>query len=311
MPLPIKKYLKPAFFLIAVLELFYFCGKDTPLPTAKISKIINGNLVEFTLEATDAEYFEWDFGDGTSTSSEQNPVHLFIEFGKEYIVTLKIKGPGGITTVTDTVAIRPMNSMEILTGGENDTDGRRWRLSKNTNTYLANADINLTVEQSLKPGFLNDLGFTDAYLDEFVFLHNGDYRIIPHGNGILGGLTFCRAKNILNAPPSQEAAAMGLTLIDPFTPQSGLKFAFNESKNLTVKVSDEHSSGDIIIPDVMTLSFSKGGFLGLNNWVTECVITDLKETSMKVAFFTSSMPAESPLAGRTNGVLIFTFEQVE
>lgn len=307
----LKKYNIPALFFIAILLLLYSCGKDSPPPSATILTKINGNVVEFTLETVNTDLFEWDFGDGSPISKEKNPIHVFPEFGKEYTVTLRISGDGGEKTITEIVSIRSMTSMEMLSGGENAPNGKRWHLSQKENAFKAMADITLTTSQSLPAGFLTGLGFSNAYLDEFVFKYNGDYAIIPKGQGVIGGLTYCRARNIPNSLPSQEAAARGLTLINPFTPAVGLKFSFSESRNYTINVSDGNASADLILPDVMTLTFSKGGFLGINNWITDCVITSLTEKSMKVALFTSSISPESSQAGKTNGVLIFTFEPSE
>ncbi len=306
-----KKYFYKAFLIFTIIEIFFSCGEKTPAPSGKITVILNGNMAEFNIEATDAETFTWDFGDRGPQSSEQNPVHIFKEFGKEYTVTLTMKGSGGETILTEVVTIREMTGMEKITGGENDPDGRRWRLSSTASAFRAVANTNMTVYQTYSPGFLKDMGFVNAYLDEFIFKNNGDYAIIPKGQGIMAGLTYCSARNIPNTPPGQEAILKGLTLINSFTPPQGLKFAFNESRNLSVTVSDGNSSTEVIFPEVMALSFSKGGFLGFNNWVTDCIITDITESSMKVAFFTSSIPVESPNAGQTNGVLLLTFELVD
>ena len=306
-----KKYFCKVFFIIIFTGIFFSCGEKAPAPAGKITVKINGNVAEFTVEATDAQTFEWDFGDDSPVSYEQNPVHTYNEFGRKYMVILKMSGSGGETILTEAVTVREMTNMEILCGAETDPDGRRWRLSSTANGFRAVPNTSLTVNQTYSPGVLRDMGFVNAYLDEFVFKSNGDYSIRPNGQGIIAGLTYCTSKNIPNTPPGQEAISKGLTLINSFTPPQGLKFALNESKSLSVTVSDGASSTDVIFPDVMTLSFSKGGFLGLNNWVTDCIITDLRETSMKVAFFTSNIPAESQNAGKTNGVLILTFELVE
>lgn len=303
----LKKITLPAIF-IAMIQLSSSCGKDTPAPSAVISTEIKGNIVQFTVELANADLFEWDFGDGSSISKEQNPLHIFPEYGKEYTVTLKVSGPGGEVTVIEIVSIRSMTNMEMITGGENDADGKKWHLSPTENAWKAMADITLTTSQSLPAGFLTELGFSNAYLDEFVFKHNGDYMIVPKGDGVIGGLTYCRARNIPYSLPGQEAAASGLALINPYTPPQGLKFSFSESRNYALNVSDGNSSIDLILPDVMMLSFSKGGFLGINNWITDCVITSLTAKTMKVAFFTSSISPESPQAGGTDGVLILTFE---
>lgn len=306
-----KKYFCKVFFIIIFAGIFFSCGKKAPAPAGKITVKINSNVAEFTVEATDAQTFEWDFGDGSPGSDEQNPVHTYKEFGREYTVTLKMSGSGGKTILTEVVTVREMTNMEILSGAETDSDGRRWRLSSTANGFRAVPNTSLTVIQTYSSGFLREMGFVNAYLDEFVFKSNGDYTIKPKGQGLMAGLTYCTSKNIPNTPPGQDAISKGLTLINSFTPLQGLKFAFNESKNFSITVSDGASSTEIILPDVMTLSFSKGGFLGLNNWVTDCIITDLRETSMKVAFFTSNIPVESQNAGKTNGVLILEFELIK
>lgn len=311
MLLKLKKYGIAAIFLFAILHLFCSCNKKSQPPSAVISVEMSGKVVKFTVELSNVELFEWDFGDGSLTSKEKSPLHIYPEYGKDYTVNLKISGPGGEITVTEIVSIRSITNMEMITGGENDPDGKRWHLSHSENAYRAMADINFTASQSLPPGFLIDLGFINAYLDEFVFRFNGDYMIIPKGEGVIGGLTYCRGKNIPNTSPSQEATASGLTFIKPYTPPQGLKFSFCESRNYSLNVSDGNSSCELIIPDAMMLSFSKGGFLGINNWITDCVITSLTEKTMRVALFTSGISPESYQAGKTNGVLVFTFESSE
>ena len=48
--------------------------------------------------------WSWDFGDG-STSTEQNPKHLFVKNGY-YTVTLKVTGPQGSDVVKKADFIR-------------------------------------------------------------------------------------------------------------------------------------------------------------------------------------------------------------
>ncbi len=307
----VNKRIGPAIIFIIIFMAFYSCSEKIPAPAGKLSVKYDGLLVEFTIEATGTETYEWDFGDGSEVSTEQNPKHVFNEFGKDYTVTVKINGPGGETLITQIITIRPMMKMEMLTGGKHDPNGRRWKINPGANIYIAQANIDLSVTQSLPPGYLDELGFVNACKDEYIFKYNGDYSIIPCGQGVMAGLTYCKAKNIPNTPPGQEAVARGLTQTNTFAPPAGLKFAYNESRDLSIDVSDGSTSINLKLPDVSTLSFSKGGFLILNNWISDCVITDLDETSMKVATFTSGIPEDSPYAGKTNGVMIFTLELVK
>lgn len=305
----LKKYFKPALQLLALCLLIATCD-DIPAPSGTITAKITSNVVEFSVEVADGDSFEWDFGDSTN-STEQNPIHIYNEYGKDYTVTLKIRGSGGETTLTKVITIPARSNMEILTGGESDSNGRRWRINASIPVIMAKADPTFTVLQNLQAGFLKSLGFANAYEDEFIFSYNGNYKIVPKSEGILAGLTCCTSRHIPNIPPGNEAISKGLTLMIPYTPPQGLKFAFSESRQLTIKVSDGNVSTDVTFDDVMSVSFSKGGFLGINNWLTDCIIISLEEKSMTVALFTSTIPADSPFASQTNGVLIFTFELVE
>jgi PKD repeat protein len=73
------------------------CGEDDPAaPKAGFTYEADGREVTFTNTSTNATSYEWDFGDG-STSTEKSPVHTYSVFG-EYTVVLKVKGAGGEDT---------------------------------------------------------------------------------------------------------------------------------------------------------------------------------------------------------------------
>ncbi len=66
------------------------------IPSVEYGPTTNGCpalTVEFYSEATDAESYYWEFGDG-NISSEINPTHTYYTSG-EYTVTLTVTGPGG------------------------------------------------------------------------------------------------------------------------------------------------------------------------------------------------------------------------
>jgi len=92
------------------------CKKATPV--ARFSFTANGKTVTFVNESTDATTYEWDFGDGT-TSTEQSPVKVYADYGL-YSVSLNATGEGGenITIVEVEVAFAP--SMVI------DGDFSKW-----------------------------------------------------------------------------------------------------------------------------------------------------------------------------------------
>ncbi|MCC5943568.1 MAG: PKD domain-containing protein [Bernardetiaceae bacterium] len=101
--------------LLSVSVLFTSCGKDeeeeapapAPAPVAGFTfspqDPTPGQQVNFANSSTNAETFEWAFGDG-ATSTDRNPVHTY-EAAGEYAVTLKAIGAGGENTFTATVVV--------------------------------------------------------------------------------------------------------------------------------------------------------------------------------------------------------------
>jgi PKD repeat protein len=303
-----KKYLRLASLFALGLILFASCSKDTPAPTATITATVAGNVVTFTVDATDAEKYEWNFGDNSVVSTIKDPTHTYTEYGRDYTVSLKVKGPGGEITVNKTVTIPPMTKMEMLTGGATDTNGKKWRISSSAEVTLAIPDAGLTVDETYPAGVLTVIGMGQVYTDEYVFLSNGNYTISPKGGGVLAGLAYCMVNSVPNESTTDGADA-GLTYATPYTPPTGLTFTLNESKNLTVSTTaDGITSTDVTYNNVMTLSFSEGGFVGIMDFMSECIVKELTNTSMKLVFFDSVVPPGAPQEGKTTNVLILTFE---
>jgi PKD repeat protein len=303
-----KKYIRLASFFVVGLSLLAACKKETPAPTATISETITENVVEFTVVATDASKFEWNFGDNSVVSTIQNPTHTYTEYGKNYTVSLKVTGPGGEITVTKTITIAPMSKMTMITGGVTATNGKKWRISSAAEVSLAFPDATLTIDETYPAGILTMIGMGQVYTDEYIFFNNNDYEISPQGGGVLAGFIYCAINSIPNEATTDGADA-GLTYATPFTPPTGLTFTLNENKDLTVTTtSDGINPVDVTYNDVTTLSFSTGGFVGLMDFMSECIVQELTSTTMKIAFFASVVPAGAPQEGKATNVLILTFE---
>lgn len=88
------------------------CKKDNPDTQACIKTTGNdyntGQAISFTSCSEDADTYAWDFGDGT-TSDNENPTHTFALSGT-YEVTLVVDGPGGTSTITETITVTPRRS---------------------------------------------------------------------------------------------------------------------------------------------------------------------------------------------------------
>lgn len=77
------------------------------LPTASFETEITKKKVKFTSDATDAdgtvESYLWDFGDGSATSTQKNPVHDFPDVGTYQVSLTVTDNDGGATTVAQPV----------------------------------------------------------------------------------------------------------------------------------------------------------------------------------------------------------------
>jgi PKD repeat protein len=87
-----------------------------PAPTIAFSGAnMGGGLVDFTSTVTGySDTYSWNFGDGTSTSSQQNPSHAYTANGAYYVCLTVYNGTVS-TTYCDSVHIT-----DIATGGTNN-----------------------------------------------------------------------------------------------------------------------------------------------------------------------------------------------
>jgi len=301
-----KKYFRLSGLFFLGIFLFASCAKDIPAPTTKISTTVAGNVVTFSVVPTDVSSYIWNFGDGSAVSTEQNPVHTYPEFGKEYTATLTASGGGGTVVTPVKVTIPAMTKMQML--GGTTSAGKKWRISATAEIIGAVPDANLTVAKTYPAGTLTGLGMGQVYTDEYILTGDGKLTISPKGGGVFAGLAYCTVNSIPNVPTALGGGA-GLTYATPYTPATGLTFTLNEKKNLTVSTTaDGVTATDVTYNDVMTLSFSSGGFIGLRDFMSECMVKELTNTSLKIAFFVSAVPPNAPQVGKTTNVLIFTFE---
>ena len=75
----------------------------TTVPSAGFSPSVNLDTVSFSNSSSNADSYAWNFGDG-STSTEENPTHIYAEDGT-YTVMLIATNACGPDTVTQSVTI--------------------------------------------------------------------------------------------------------------------------------------------------------------------------------------------------------------
>lgn len=280
-----KKIFKLASLFSLGLILLIACKKETPAPTASFTATIDGGVVTFTAVVTDDSKYEWDFGDGSYINTLHSPVHTYVQVAVpvDFVVSLTIKGPGGEVTVKNTITIPAKTKMEYLTGGKPAAPtSKKWRINKAASFFdVTQADANLTsvIPASYRiGGILNSVGLGNAYLDQFVFKSDGTLTINSKGGGIFASMAYCMGNSI---PMGAYYADLGLAYTSSFTPPVGATFTINEGKNYTISTP----LGDVTYPNVMTLSFTNGGFLGLKDFTSECIIKKLMDTEMNAVIF--------------------------
>ncbi len=96
-----KKFQTIAFMGIGLSMLFiYSCKKDDPIPppVAGFTFDIVRDVVTFTNTSTESETYSWDFGDGSSASTEVSPTHTYAALGN-YTVKLTATNSEKVTDI--------------------------------------------------------------------------------------------------------------------------------------------------------------------------------------------------------------------
>lgn len=100
-------------YLLISLLFFFSCTKDIEPVIADFEFVEKEKgLVIFTNKSTGADSYEWDFGNGR-TSTEINPTFQF-DTNKEYIVNLTAKGQGGQNTKPRSIKITTIPAPVVI-----------------------------------------------------------------------------------------------------------------------------------------------------------------------------------------------------
>ncbi len=119
------------------------------LPTAEFSAAVNGGVVTFTNTSQGGNSYNWDFGDG-QTSTEKNPVHTYNAPGT-YNVSLTVTNSCGATTLQQTVV--------VVTVGANEVSWlKEFRLFPNPNAGQFRVEMSGTPSHNLEFAVFNKLG---------------------------------------------------------------------------------------------------------------------------------------------------------
>lgn len=307
-----KKQFKLASLLFLGLILVIACEKETPAPTASFTAAVNDGVVTFTAVVTNESKYEWDFGDGSYINTFPSPItHTYSQQSvpTDFTVKLTIKGPGGEVTTSNKITIPAKTKMQYLTGGTPAAPkSRKWRIASSAPTFNINlATANFQPNYASYPGgILAAVGLSQVYGDSFEFKSDGTMKINSKGGGIFAGFVYCALNGI---PNTGNAGGSGLSYIKPFTAPATATFLINENKNFTIVTSpDGKNASSVTYNNVLTLSFTNGGFLGIKDFSSECIIQSITDTQMIANIFVSAITPPSPHVGKPNFALNIYFE---
>lgn len=194
------------------------CNQDDPKPVpepqvmADFSYAFNTSdlrIVTFTSLAQNYAQLSWDFGDGSATSNEINPVHIYNLAGK-YTVTLTATSPAGVTDAeSQEVTIDKIPNNEIGKAAV-------W-LTKGDKSKLMSHESDLTITES-------GSGYPLLTVDTATL-----YQSIEGYGAALTGSSAYLMDEILDA--SQRAEL----LTDLFDPEEGIGISY---LRLTIGASD-------------------------------------------------------------------------
>lgn len=204
-----KKFVHVQWFIAMILVLTYAisCKKD-PVP-----EVISGfsfqvdatdfKKVTFTSAAKNYNALSWDFGDG-STSTEENPVHVYAALGT-YTVKLTATGLDGATDVSSqTVAIADPNAeLTKLVGDVSKT----WKLLRVTNANRWPLEVGPIAKDQVwwAQGRDNDeIAKRPCIMnDEYTFGRDGSYKYDSKGDfwaegGVFDPANICQTTSPAN-----------------------------------------------------------------------------------------------------------------
>lgn len=305
-----KKQFKLTSMIFLGLILVIACEKETPAPTASFTAAVNDGVVTFTAVVTNESKYEWDFGDGSYINTFPAPVHVYSQASTPTDITVKltIKGPGGEVTTSNKITIPAKTKMQYLTGGTPAAPkSKKWRIASGAPTFNINAaTATFQPNAATYPGgILSAVGLSQVYGDSFEFKSDGTMKINSKGGGIFAGYVYCALNGI---PNTGNAGGSGLSYIKPFTAPAAATFVINENKNFTIVTApDGKNAAPVTYNNVMTLSFTGGGFLGIKDFVSECIIQSITDNQMIANLFVSAIVPPGP-AGTPNLVLNVYFE---
>lgn len=263
---------------------FTSCSKTEPVPVPTVKLLADVDpadqyTVILTVQSTDATSFEWNYGDGETSTTAGNHTHTYAASG-DYAISVKVTNESGSANASANVTINP-SIQEMLAGV--DAAGKTWVMSTVPSANdgagpLKETAFDITLPFALVPNAdaLAYVGFPDEYDNEFTFKPDGSYAVNNVNGQNLCTQIFAYVQTNGAAPGNGwTKGALGFATM-PWTVPSSAKWAVDEDADIVLDVmSDDPSTASEYTPvttnytGVTQLNITDGyfGILDLSSYV--------------------------------------------
>jgi PKD repeat protein len=311
-----QKLIKTCTLFLSLLFIVASCKKDDPIPVPTVNLIADVKNYEatFTVEATNATTFAWDYGDGTTSAEATGHKHTYKQSG-EYVAKVTVTNASGSATKSVNVSVAA--SLKELLAGVLDA-GKTWVLDDGAATSLQKIDPALTLWTGLPAGALAAFGLEKEYDNKFTFKPNGGYAIDAVNGAVLTGLVYTAVNslNVVVVPSSNAGGLAGAA----FTNVTNGTYELFEEKDLIIKVANEdYPAGtnkdgvkNVTFPKANYITFSSGSFLGIRDFYSTVLLRKVTKDKIDATFFLSSIdPSTVPASFGLPSIAISTSIKVK
>jgi len=237
--------------LFATALLFNSCGEEDPVtPTLQFIAEADGYDVTITAEATDAESYLWDYGDGNTSATVGSHAYSYEDAGSgTYTISCTVTSVDALTA-TKTVNVTIAASLEEIIAGTG-TEGKTWVLTQAESTFTGKMggggvtnDVAIYPDMSLIPnGVLEIFGLGAEYTDEFTFFRDGTLAIDLMNGRSVAGIVYGQVMSPGDIVPSTDWGSLPLASI-PGTNMADATWALSYADR-TVDWYDEFVTADL------------------------------------------------------------------
>jgi PKD repeat protein len=159
---------------------FYSCEKDEPIPEDPIASFqyqissTNYLVVTFTNYSLNAKKYNWDFGDG-QTSTEESPTHTYAAVGNYEVKLVAINSAKVESEYSVTIEVKDPNAALALLAGETSKTWKLYRVGTSIGIGPNAAEANAWWQLE------NNGKRPCVYFHTFTFHRNGSYVFNDQG----------------------------------------------------------------------------------------------------------------------------------